>query len=386
MHVVINAALLLSPLTGMGNFVYHAARALLDGDKVNRYTFYYGWFSDRLIGPESPAGDGRPKRFAALRRAKALLDRHPAVRGLARSIAHGYHRVASRSRRFDLYYEPNYIPVDIPSRRVVATVHDLSFHVHPEWHPKDRVTYFARHFLDRAGRADVVTTDSEFTRRELLDLLRADASRVRVVYPGCDHALFRPRESAGVERFRRAHGLPERFVLFVGSIEPRKNIDRLLDAWAQLPPPLRRDFRLVLAGFPGRRNKPVLRRIAGMKDDASFLGYLDADSLALCYNAASLFVYPSLYEGFGLPPLEAMASGCPVVASDIEPLHEVCGGAALFADPLKSESLAGRIEQALTDEGIRKALSEKGLARAEGFTWDVTARGLLKAFDDAAGG
>ena len=116
--------------------------------------------------------------------------------------------------------------------------------------------------------------------------------------------------------------LPERFVLAVGAIEPRKNIGALLDAWAMLDPALRRDFRLALAGPPGWHSRPVLRRIAALKRDVVFLGYLDVADLALCYNAASLFVYPSLYEGFGLPPLEAMACGTPVVASNRGALPE----------------------------------------------------------------
>jgi glycosyltransferase involved in cell wall biosynthesis len=383
MNIVINASLLLSPPMGMGRYVYRAAHALLQADRRNRYTFYYGYLSDELISPTA-AEAGASKRFGALRRAKAVIDSIPAARAAARQLAHGYHRLATRSRRFDLYWEPNYIPIDIRSARVVTTVHDLSFHVHPEWQPRDRAAYFAKHFFRRLGRSQVVTTDSEFTRRELLGLVKMDERKVRVVYPGCDSSVFRGRPAEEVARFRKTHGLDRDFVLCVGSIEPRKNLDRLLDAWSQLNATLRKDFALVLVGFSGWRNESTLRRIARMKDDVTFLGYLDLDDLALCYNAATLFVYPSLYEGFGLPPLEALASGCPVLASDIPPLREVCSDSAMLVDPLDVDEISAGIEKLLTDEGVRTLLSRKGPLRAKAFTWESTAEGLLNIFDELA--
>jgi glycosyltransferase involved in cell wall biosynthesis len=268
---------------------------------------------------------------------------------------------------------------------VVTTVHDLSFHAHPEWHPKDRIDFFGAYFQKRILRSDVITVDSEFTRGEALRLLDCDARRVRVVHLGCDHAMFRPAESEAVAYFRHRRQLPEKFVLFVGSIEPRKNIARLLEAYGALPADLRAEYPLVLAGFAGWHNEEVMRSIARMKADVRFLGYLDVADLSLAYSAATVFAYPSLYEGFGLPPLEAMACGAPVLASDIPPLHEVCADAAHYADPLTTEALAAELRNLLQNKALREGLSAKGLARAKSFSWEKTARELLSIFQEVAG-
>ncbi|GAF77874.1 unnamed protein product, partial [marine sediment metagenome] len=181
MDIVINTIPLLSRLTGVGNCIYHTARALLEADPHNRYWFYYGYFSDRLICPARPDEKSRGAVSDALHTAKGFIDRHPALRGVIRDIQHAYHRLAAGTLSFDLYYEPNYIPLDLSARKVVTTVHDLSFIFHPEWHPKDRIEVFPQHFRQRIARSDVITADSEFTRGELLELLKIEESRVRVV-------------------------------------------------------------------------------------------------------------------------------------------------------------------------------------------------------------
>ena len=385
MHVVINAIPLVSTLTGIGNCIYHTARALVDLDESNRYTFYYSYFSRKLICPDHPEAAPVDAPFGALHAAKGFLDRHPVVRAVARCGAEAWHHLAALPRRFDLYYEPNYIPLPLRARRCVVTVHDLSFHVHPDWHPADRVRYFTRRFFNRIERADVVTVDSEFTRDELLDAAKIDPARVHVVRLGCDHAIFHPRGDDEVLRFRAEHALPDRFVLFVGSIEPRKNLDRLLDAYARLPEQTRREYKLVLAGFAGWHNETTMRRVDAMKEHVRFLGYLDVDDLACCYSAATVFAYPSLYEGFGLPPLEALACRCPVLASDIPPLREVLGDAACFVPAESVDGISEGLANLLRDNGLRESLSARGLARARAFTWDRTAREMLGIFDDLAG-
>lgn len=385
MRIVINAIPLLTRLTGVGNCIYHTAKALLDIDHANTYSFYYSYFSDKLHCPAYPTEEGPSAAFGLLHSLKGFLDENPQVRSVFRTFAQTYHKFAAGTMNFDLYYEPNYVPLEMKADHVVTTVHDLSFHAHPEWHPQDRIDFFGAYFHKRILRSDVITVDSEFTRGEVLKLLGCDERRVRVVHLGYDRAMFRPAESEAVAYFRHRHQLPETFVLFVGSIEPRKNIARLLEAYATLPAEMRAEYPLVLAGFAGWHNEEVMQSIARMKADVRFLGYLDVADLALAYNAATVFAYPSLYEGFGLPPLEAMACGAPVLASDIPPLHEVCGDAARYADPLATDALAEELRNLLQDKSLRDALSARGLARAKGFSWEKTARNLLAIFQEVAG-
>ena len=206
--------------------------------------------------------------------------------------------------------------------------------------------------------------------------------RLTTIHLGIDHDLYKGLSSPELASLRTAYALPERFILFVGSIEPRKNLKKLLLAYRDLDPHLRKNFKLLLAGFKGWENEEIMALIAELEKDVRYLGYVPAEELGRLYNLASLFVYPSLYEGFGLPPLEAMACGCPVVVSQAASLPEVCGEAAHYVDPQDVESIGAGIEKVLGDDAYRKNLIAKGLARAEQFTWEKSAREHLRLFEE----
>ncbi len=376
MRIVINTSVLLTPATGVGTYVYESARALAAVGGGHDYTYYDGRFSGTLPDPSSLSG----RRLA--RGVKKALDRFPAARGLARRVGQAFLPVIARRTRmsaprsFDVYWEPNYIPLGLDAKRLVVTVHDLSVTTHPEWHPADRVAHYAKHFRAGLERADVIVAASEFTRRKLVDILRIDPSRIRVIYPGCDFDRFHPKLGT-------VPGFPERFVLAVGSpTDPRKNLARLLEAWQLLSAPLRREFTLIIAGPPPRASSSSCRASSPKPQASSPLhvGYLTRDDLAAAYSSATAVIYPSLYEGFGLPPLEAMACGCPVIASDIPPVREVCGGCAEFVDPASPESIASGLARVLESADLRREMSLSGPARAKLFTWDRTARELLQTF------
>jgi glycosyltransferase involved in cell wall biosynthesis len=180
--------------------------------------------------------------------------------------------------------------------------------------------------------------------------------------------------------------LPEKFILSVGSLEPRKNLSGLLQAFGQMKSRWGKEFKLVLAGLQGWENKTIWEQIQQLGDDVLYLGYVPITELGKLYNLASLFVYPSFYEGFGLPPLEAMACGCPVVVSNAASLPEVCGEAAHYVNPYEVESIAAGIEKVLRDDAYRKDLIGKGLARTEQFTWEKSAREHLRVFEETVNG
>jgi glycosyltransferase involved in cell wall biosynthesis len=210
--------------------------------------------------------------------------------------------------------------------------------------------------------------------------------KVEVVYLGiCEN--FRPLPEGEVEAFRKKRGLPERFILFVGTIEPRKNLTRLIEAFSLLSPlsPLPFPFSplpLVIVGAKGWLYEEVFAKVEelGLEREVIFPGYIPWGELPLWYNAATIFVYPSLYEGFGLPPLEAMACGTPVIASNASSLPEVVGDAGILVSPGDVDGLAEAMKLLLSDETLREDLSRRGLRRAKGFSWEKTAEKTVQVY------
>jgi glycosyltransferase involved in cell wall biosynthesis len=219
---------------------------------------------------------------------------------------------------------------------------------------------------------------SESTKRDLVHHYGLSPGKVDVVYNGVD-ADFRPLPPAQIASFRAKQGLADRFILFLGTLEPRKNVTGLIEAYARLSPPRP---PLVLVGGKGWLYDTVFARVEalGLSGDVHFVGYVPAEDLPLWYNAATVFVYPSLYEGFGLPPLEAMACGTPVVVSAASSLPEVVGEAGLLVDPERVEALAEAIERMIADSDLREEMRSAGLARAAGFSWEATASGTVRTY------
>jgi glycosyltransferase involved in cell wall biosynthesis len=260
----------------------------------------------------------------------------------------------------------------------VVTVLDLSFLRFPEAFKGCKRAYLTQMTRLSARRAAKVIAISESTRQDVIELLGVPAERVVRIYCGAD-PHFRPLPAEEVAAFRREKGLPERFVLFLGTIEPRKNAIALIEAFAALTaagPRQTKDVQLILAGGRGWLAEPIYARVEelGLADRARFTGYVPEEEKALWYNAATCFCYPSLYEGFGLPPLEAMACGVPVVTSNVSSLPEVVGEAALTVDPLDSAALCEALRRVLIDDDLHAELSALGPARARLFSWDEAAR------------
>jgi glycosyltransferase involved in cell wall biosynthesis len=260
----------------------------------------------------------------------------------------------------------------------VVTVLDLSFLRFPEAFKTFNRLYLGLMTRVSVRRASRVIAISESTRQDVIALLGASPDRVHRVYCGVDSA-FRPLPRAEVDAFRRRKSLPERFILNLGTIEPRKNVMRLVEAYASLvtsAPGEMADVPLVVAGGKGWLADPIYRRVQelGMHDRVRFVGYVPEADKQLWYNAATCFCYPSLYEGFGLPPLEAMACGVPVITADAASLPEVVGDAGLTVPPLDVGALAEALRRVLLDPALRADLAVRGRARALRFSWTEAAR------------
>ncbi len=270
--------------------------------------------------------------------------------------------------------------------RSVVTILDLTFLRLPEAFNRGNRTYLRWMASYSAHRADRVIAISEATRQDVIGLLRVDPRRVQRVYCGVD-ARFRPLgASAEVEELRRRWGLQTGFILYLGTIEPRKNLARLIDAYAELRHRGATDRPLVLAGGRGWGEAAIIERAGqvGLADEVRFVGFVPEAEIPLWYNAADLFVYLSEYEGFGLPPLEALACGTPVVASNRPSLPEVVGEAGVLVDPTDTGAIADAMQRVLDDTALRSRLADAGPRQASHFTWRETAEQTLAVYRDVS--
>ena len=257
---------------------------------------------------------------------------------------------------------------------VVVTIHDLTFIRFPELFPSERRGYLQRMTRWTARRAARIIVDSASTGQDVEQLLDVPAERIAVVYPGLNEGMSRPA-SASIAELRARYDLPEQFVLFVGTLEPRKNITLLLDVWALLASHHGMCPTLVIAGGKGWFYETLETRVRalGLADSVRFVGYVADDDLPAWYAAATLFVFPSLYEGFGFTPLEAMACGTPVIVSSTSSLPEVVGAAGLALPPDDPEAWADAVASLLSLPKRLGTMAQSGVAQAARFSWSTTA-------------
>jgi glycosyltransferase involved in cell wall biosynthesis len=264
----------------------------------------------------------------------------------------------------------------------VVTVHDLGYLYYPETHQ-----LFDRWYLDTTTRrhtrlAAHIIADSRATYRDLVDQYRADPKRLSVVYPGHDESLYRIEDPEVIAAAKSRYGIGSDYLLYLGTLQPRKNLVRLVEAFARLQPPAA-DTQLVLAGKKGWLYDELFARVKwlGLEGRVIFPGYVSDEDKAALLSGAIALVYPSLYEGFGFPVLEAMACGTPVLTSNVSSLPEVAGRAALLVDPLDVESIASGIGHIMIDSDLRRMLIEKGYQQVHRFSWTEAAHQVLKVLE-----
>jgi len=288
--------------------------------------------------------------------------------------------------RLDLLHSPDFIPPAFGARRSVVTVHDLNFLYYPQFLTSDSLRYYAGQIEWAARRADHILADSEATRQDLIRLLAVPPEKVTTVHLAADPA-FRPLPPPQVEATLARYGLRRGYLLFVGTLEPRKNLPGLLAAYRILLDRGETDAPLVVVGGHGWLYEETFARVEelGLADRVLFLHAVPDADLPAIYNGAALLATPSFYEGFGLPPLEAMACGTPVVAAERGSLPEVVGEAGVLIDPEEPEAIAAGMAQVLDEPDLQARLREAGLARAARFTWQETARRTLEVYREVVG-
>ena len=291
-----------------------------------------------------------------------------------------------RRRPPDVFFTPAHvIPIGAPVP-AVATIHDLGYEHFPEAHPRRQLAHLRWSTRHNARAARRVVADSKATRDDLVQLYDVDPARIDVIYPGIDPKLRRVEDPVQLEAACARHGIQPPYLLYVGTLQPRKNLERLVEAFAASE--LHREgYSLVLAGKAGWLARPLLDAVRGLPSAVRrrvlLPGYVSEDDKAALLSGAVALVFLSLYEGFGFPVLEAQACGTPVVCSNVSSLPEVAGQAALLVDPLDRQAMAGSLRRIAGEADLRQGLIERGYANLRRFTWDAAAARVIEVLETA---
>lgn len=380
MHVLVNGLAALKPKTGVGHYVAQLVDHMATLAPEDQFTLYPGRTLGRLItrmvhAPKKStptAGNVSRSRWAQWRGTAFGL-----AKDAAKVASSAHFLTSSRLSRADLYFEPNFIPYrsGLPT---VVTVHDLSVVRHPEWHPTDRVRFHDRHFFRCLERASHVLVVSESVRQELLADSGLSPRRVTTVHNGV-HPHYCPQSDERIAQVRARHRLPRRYFLSVGTIEPRKNIGTILRAFVDMPAPLRAECPLILAGpwgWKSREDRDYFETMAAPRG-ARHLGYVPDADLPALYAGATALLYPSFYEGFGFPPLEMLACGGAVLASNADAIREVLAGHGCLMDPHDVTDWREAMTQIILDPDWADELRHDGTSHAGRFTWERAAQATL---------
>ena len=373
--LAINATALLYPGTGIATYTRNLADALLQTNEVDILFFYgLGW-----------SGNVRDVAIPALnllgKLAKKLV---PNAYEVSRFLQQRLFRKGLVGYRPDIYHDPNYLSFRFDGP-IVITVHDLSHVRYPETHPAIRVKAMNKFLPQAMETASNIIVDSGFVKDEVVNHFGVDPHKVHVIYLGVGEN-YAPRSAEELGSVLARFDLSAKSYIFaVGTLEPRKNLIQVIDAYVGLPEAIRKSTPLVIAGMKGWLSGQIEARIRKHEErgEVRWLGYVPAETLPLLYSGASMLVYPSLYEGFGLPVLEAMASGIPVITSNRASLPEVAGDVGLAVEPADVEGLRAYMRSLIEDKDEAARRGSLGIARARLFTWQACAQQTLAVYKKA---
>ena len=362
--LLIDSISLLSPLTGIGRYTYEVAKHIKNNYELS---FFYGYYSNKLI---EPSVKSHAKNL------KYIVVKNKYLKKIVRKVLFFYSKIFKPS--YELYWQPNFIPnVDVDAKKTVTTIHDFSFILHPEFHPEERIEYLEKYFFKNIVKSDMIITGSFFSKQEILDRVDFKDEKIKVIYHGLDHNVFKIYDEIKLD-----FELPEKFILSVGSIEPRKNLLGLLKAYNLLDEKTKDEYKLVLVGFKGWQNQEFMKQIERDKENINYLGFISDDELAKVYNRADCFVFPSFYEGFGLPLLESMACGTPVISSSTTSMPEVGKDAVIYCNPNEIDDIKNKIKLVLNNKTLQADMVKKGLQRAKEFSWKKSAQEHINLFEE----
>lgn len=382
MHIAIDGRTIVQSRTGVGVYAERIVRSLLQIDPDNEYTLF-------LVEDDASLAGANLKKVMITGYTRIGPNRFWENFLLPRYL---------KKHKVDLYFSPAYVlPILHKSRdrgspadgaKFVVTIHDLVGFIYPKTFTL-KMRMWQRLFVGNAVRvANRILADSEATKRDILKFFDLPPETITVVHLPVGEQFRRILDPGTLENVRTKHHLPDRFILYVGTLEPRKNVGRLAKAYSFLSKDIRDRYSLVLAGASGWFSTEIIREIEalGMEDRIRMIGYVDQQTLPSLYSLASLFAYISIYEGFGAPPLEAMACGTPVISSNTSSLPEAVGDAGVLVDPYNVDEITAQLQRLLTDDSLRIRLSKAGLERVKRFDGAEKAREVLGIFEEVIAG
>jgi len=286
--------------------------------------------------------------------------------------------------KIDVYHGPNYVLPYFTNIKTVLTMYDMISFLPDNWYKPLARARVQKLITISSKKANKIITGSENSKRDIIKILGVPEKKVRVIYIGIDDMYKSINNRHRMDSVKTRYNIAGRFILHVGSLNPRKNIPRLIEAYSRLPQDILREYQLVIAGKRSWGADEIFTKVKQLRleDKVVFTGFVEDNDLHLLMSAASLLVFSSLYEGFGIPPLEAMACGVPVVASNTSSIPEVVGDAALLLNPYNVEEIADAMYRALTDEQLRNELRQKGFERVNQFSWEKAAKETLVVYNE----
>lgn len=373
LKIAFDAVPLLSPLTGIGQYAKHLLEGLDAQTDTEVQKFYATGWSEEIRQHPLPVMKSRWKSW--------IRKWVPRSYDYSRSMQQRFFTAGVKKFKPDLYHEPNFLAYKFDGPSVI-TVHDLSWIRYPEMHPQERVRAMDKYFEPGLRRATRILTDSNFVKQELIDVFGLSPHIIHTVYLGVEKE-FQPHSPeqtrATLTRLGLTHG---HYLLAVGTLEPRKNLQLALRAFMAMPQTSRKRYPLVLAGMKGWNTTALEQQLAPLVSAGEIiqLGYLSRQDLTQVTAGACTLVYPSVYEGFGLPPLEAMACGVPVIASNVSSLPEVVGNTGLLIDPHDVEELARAMLTMIHAPEERNEYARQALQRSRQFSWEQCTRETLGVY------